>query len=87
MNALYNLVDAYFVGGLGTSQMGEGFVFGACRQGICFVPIILAFPALWGLNGILYAQPAADVLSAMTALFMAVHLNRDIGKMGRGTLG
>ena len=72
---------------LALGKAGEGFVLGACRQGICFVPIILVFPALWGLNGILYAQPAADVLSAVTALFMAVHLNRDIGKKGKGILG
>ena len=72
---------------LALGKAGEGFVLGACRQGICFVPIILVFPALWGLNGILYAQPAADVLSAMTALFMAVHLNRDIGKKGKGDFG
>jgi Na+-driven multidrug efflux pump len=41
-----------------------GFVLGACRQGICFVPIILLLPSFWGINGILYAQPIADVISA-----------------------
>lgn len=35
----------------------EGFILGACRQGICFIPIILLLPTVWGLNGILYAQP------------------------------
>ena len=32
---------------------------GACRQGIYFVPVILILPGIWGLNGILYAQPVA----------------------------
>ena len=41
----------------------EGFILGACRQGICFIPVILILPIAWGLNGILYAQPIADVLS------------------------
>lgn len=31
----------------------EGCVLGACRQGICFVPVILVLPVLLGLNGIL----------------------------------
>ena len=31
----------------------EGFILGACRQGICFIPVILIFPFIWGLNGIL----------------------------------
>lgn len=30
----------------------EGFILGACRQGICFIPIILILPSIWGLNGI-----------------------------------
>ena len=54
----------------------EGCLLGACRQGICFVPMILLLPGIWGLPGILYAQPIADVLSAVIAAFMAVHLHR-----------
>lgn len=161
INALYNLVDAYFIGGLGESQMGgakkfdrlreaiktsilwstifcvvvgltialfstqiisqftegntemisvgqkslmangfsffvfgfytvysslflalgkgtAGFVLGACRQGICFVPIILLLPSFWGINGILYAQPIADVISAIVTVFMALHLHKEL---------
>lgn len=56
----------------------EGCVLGACRQGICFVPVILILPAFWGLNGILYAQPIADVLSAAVTVFMAVRLHKTL---------
>ena len=38
----------------------EGFLLGACRQGICFVPVILILPSIWGVKGILYAQPIAE---------------------------
>lgn len=55
----------------------EGGILGACRQGICFVPAILILPKIWKLNGILYAQPAADVISAIVALAMAVRLHRE----------
>lgn len=56
----------------------EGFILGACRQGICFVPVILILPMVWGLNGILYAQPVADVLSAIITVFMAAHLYKEL---------
>ena len=56
----------------------EGFILGACRQGICFIPIILILPLVWGLNGILYAQPIADVLSALITIFMAIPLYKNL---------
>lgn len=115
INALYNLADAYFVGGLGQSPMGAisvafplgqtvvglglmfgngaasclsrllglgrggaGFFLGACRQGLCFVPVILLLPRLWGLEGVLYAQPIADLLSAAVTLAVAGRLRRQL---------
>ena len=56
----------------------EGFLLGACRQGICFIPAILILPSIWGLNGILYAQPIADVLSFLISLFMALALHKQL---------
>lgn len=61
---------------LALGKAREGCFLGACRQGICFVPLILLLPALCGLKGILYAQPAADVISAVITVFMALHLHR-----------
>ena len=57
----------------------EGFILGACRQGICFVPFILLLPLFAGVSGILYAQPAADVISAVITVFMAIRLHRELG--------
>lgn len=69
----YTVYSSLFLAlGKGTA----GFVLGACRQGICFVPVILLLPGIFGLNGILYAQPAADVLSAIVTVFMAFTLHR-----------
>ena len=56
----------------------EGFFLGACRQGICFIPVILLLPQWLGLNGILFAQPIADVLSAVITVLMAIHLHRQL---------
>lgn len=63
---------------LALGKAGEGFILGACRQGLCFVPVILLLPHIWGLGGILYAQPAADVISAAIAVAMAVSLHREL---------
>ena len=59
----------------------EGFILGACRQGICFIPVILLLPMVWGLNGIMYAQPIADVLSAVITVFMAIPLHKKLNEM------
>lgn len=63
----------------------EGFILGACRQGICFIPVILFLPMVWGLNGIMYAQPIADVLSAVITVFMAIPLHKKLNEMQRKT--
>ena len=59
----YTVYSSLFLAlGKGTA----GFFLGVCRQGICFIPTILLLPVVWGLNGILYAQPIADVMTAET---------------------
>ena len=35
----------------------------SCRQGICFIPLILILPALFHLNGIILSQPISDFLT------------------------
>lgn len=55
-----------------------GFIIGALRQGICFVPVILVLPVVWNMNGILYAQPIADVISTIITAFMALHIHKEL---------
>ena len=63
----------------------EGFILGACRQGICFIPVILLLPIVWELNGIMYAQPIADALSAIITVFMAIPLHKKLNEMQKHT--
>lgn len=56
----------------------EGFILGACRQGICFIPLILILPMIMKIDGILYAQLIADLLSAIVTAFMAIPLHRKL---------
>ena len=65
---------------LALGKGAAGFFLGACRQGICFVPVILLLPMVWGMNGILYAQPIADVISVVITVFMALHLHKELSE-------
>ncbi|MDE6312470.1 MAG: MATE family efflux transporter [Lachnospiraceae bacterium] len=40
----------------------------ACRQGIFLIPFIYIFPKFWGFNGILLAQPAADLAAFFSSI-------------------
>lgn len=59
----------------------EGFILGACRQGICFIPLILILPIIMKIDGILYAQPIADILAVIVTVFMAIPLHKRIKEM------
>ena len=65
---------------LALGKATAGFILGACRQGICFVPVIFLLPIIWGMNGILYAQPIADILSVIITVFMALNLHKQLSK-------
>lgn len=63
---------------LALGKAKEGFILGACRQGICFVPVILSLPAIFGISGILYAQPVSDVISALITVVFAIRLHKKL---------
>jgi len=63
---------------LALGKGAKGFFLGACRQGICFVPVIFLLPKICGINGILYAQPIADLLSAIITIFLALQLHKEL---------
>ena len=39
-----------------------------CRQGLVFIPLILILNGMFGLDGVIYAQPAADYISIVLAV-------------------
>lgn len=45
-------------------------------NGICFVPVILFLPRILGLRGVIYAQPIADIITAVVTAFMAYNLHK-----------
>ena len=49
------------------------------KQGIFLIPLILIFPLFWGLQGIWYAFPVADVLAASTTYgFLKYELRKNL---------
>lgn len=61
--------------------MGKALVGGIlniCRQGIMFIPVILVLPTIWNLNGVIYAQAVADLLTTFVTIFFAVRILRQL---------
>ncbi|WP_251866290.1 MATE family efflux transporter [Enterococcus malodoratus] len=65
---------------LALGKAKAGFFLGACRQGVCFVPVIFLLPIFWPLKGILYAQPIADLLSVAVTVLMALRLQKELSE-------
>lgn len=63
---------------LALGKAKEGLILGTCRQGICFIPVILFLTLAWGMNGIIYAQPIADIISVIITIFMAIALHKKL---------
>ena len=41
-----------------------------CRQGLIFIPLIFILNHMFGLEGVIYAQPTADYLSIVVAILI-----------------
>lgn len=79
-----------FVNNNAFQGMGHGFaslMLSLSRQGFVFLPVLLAANALVGLNGIIYAQPIADIVSVVVALcMMAFVKKREMQRLVPGTI-
>lgn len=56
-------------------SIGKGkpsMVLSMARQGYFLIPLLLILPDLIGLNGIIYSQPIADILTLILTIFMFV---------------
>ena len=63
------------------SALGKGFaslILSFSRQGFFLIPCLIILPGLWGLDGLLFSQTAADIATALLTLFLSVKLIREI---------
>ncbi|MCU6799801.1 MATE family efflux transporter [Alitiscatomonas aceti] len=50
------------------------------RDIICFVPLVLILPRFFGVEGVLFAAPAADFIAMIVAVSMTARFMRSLGK-------
>lgn len=62
----------------GMGKALPSLVLTVCRQGLIFIPLIFILNAMLGLNGVIYAQPAADYLSILVGIMICMHLFRSM---------
>ena len=69
-----------------TQTIGYGVratIVSILRQGICFVPLILALPAVFGLWGVVLTQPLSDAASVLIAYFICRGILREMEEKER----
>lgn len=75
---LFGLQMVYMTLLLAIGKAGKGGVLSISRQGLFFVPLILILPGLFGINGIIFTQPVADVLAVILTLVFAIKETRNL---------
>jgi putative MATE family efflux protein len=66
----YSLVNALQAVGAATPSLW----LSVCRQGIVYIPALFVFRALIGINGLAWAQPAADLISLAVAIVLNLRM-------------
>ena len=64
-----------------TGQAAEATILASCRQGICFIPLVLALPGLIGIRGVELAQPLSDLITFILSIFFMTHFIAKLKKL------
>ncbi len=75
---LFGFEQVYMSLFLAMGRGREGGILSVSRQGLFFIPAILILPRLFGLDGIIWAQPAADLLTVILTAALAVGINKKL---------
>ena len=59
----------------------QSLALAVSRQGFIFFPATIILNMIFGLKGLVYAQPIADCVSILLAIAMFLYMNRDFKKM------
>ena len=62
-------------------SMGKALAGGflsICRQGIIFLPLILLLPKIFGLNGVIYSQAVADLITTIITIPFAIDVRKKL---------
>jgi len=69
----FQLVYGTFYLALGKSK--QGGILSICRQGVFFIPLIFILPRIFGVQGVLFAQPIADIGNVFLTGMFAYRIN------------
>ncbi|MBT9776696.1 MATE family efflux transporter [Clostridium sp. MCC353] len=64
---------------IGASKMG--LLLSMIRQGVFYIPFILFLPRVFGVSGIYFSQPAADVLTILLCVLLIKPMKKTASKM------
>ena len=51
----------------------KGMLLSLTRQVFFLIPLLFILPLFWGIDGIMYAGPAADSIAFLTSVFLISH--------------
>ena len=75
---LFGVVMLYSTLFLALGKAGQGGLLNIARQGIFFIPIILILPGICGINGIVFSQPLADLLTFILAVLFFLQFRKQL---------
>ena len=74
LNGIQPITSNFFTS---IGKASRGIFLSLTRQIICLLPLIVIFPMLWGIDGVMYAGPVADSVAAvLSVIFIAVEMKQ-----------
>ncbi len=67
-------------------KSGKATLLATLRSGICFIPLILLLPLLWGIAGVQTAQAIADILTFIISLFLLMGFLKNLPEDGENAV-
>lgn len=64
----------------GMGKALPSLVLTVCRQGLVFIPLVFILDKLFGLDGVIYAQAVADVISILLAVAICLMIFKSLDK-------
>lgn len=80
LNCLHPITSTFFTS---IGKPKKGAFLSLTRQILFLLPLMLILPRFYGIDGILYAGPAADLMAAIITVIMAVFEFRDMKRLSR----
>lgn len=71
----------------GMGKALPSLVLTICRQGLVFIPLVFLLNRLFGLDGVIYAQAAADVISIILAVLICWQIFRALDRQLKAEQG